>query len=156
MPPPRVDNEAPFQDDVTASRRDSSSNNTHNEKMDHNGGRRASTAALLRNPLQGMTREELIADVDAFVDQRGLGEHREEFRKGALVAQVNNQAGAFEHIDMLTENDKNHLRREETHRWHQPFMLYFLCTLCAGSAIVQGMDQTAVNGAQVRQMTLCF
>jgi hypothetical protein len=29
-------------------------------------------------------------------------------------------------------------------------MLYFLCTLCAGSAIVQGMDQTAVNGAQVR------
>ncbi|OQO13302.1 hypothetical protein B0A48_01530 [Cryoendolithus antarcticus] len=27
-------------------------------------------------------------------------------------------------------------------------MLYFLVTLCAGSAIVQGMDQTAVNGAQ--------
>ena len=28
-------------------------------------------------------------------------------------------------------------------------MLYFLVVLCAGSAIVQGMDQTAVNGAQV-------
>jgi MFS family permease len=27
-------------------------------------------------------------------------------------------------------------------------MMYFLCTLCAGSAIVQGMDQSAVNGAQ--------
>ena len=27
-------------------------------------------------------------------------------------------------------------------------MLYFLVVLCAGSAIVQGMDQTAVNGAQ--------
>jgi hypothetical protein len=62
---------------------------------------------------------------------------------------VNNQAGAFEQIDMLTEEEKAILRKEETHRWHQPFALYFLCTLCAGSAIVQGMDQTTVNGAQV-------
>merc|ERR1712000_554768 len=51
-------------------------------------------------------------------------------------------------IDMLTEEEKGTLRKEETHRWHQPFALYFLCTLCAGSAIVQGMDQTTVNGAQ--------
>lgn len=112
-------------------------------------GRRASSAALLRNPLAGMTTEEILADVDTFVDERGLSDHREDFRKGALLAQVGNTQGAFEHIDAVSEEDKVVLRREETNKWDQPFMLYFLCTLCAGSAIVQGMDQTAVNGAQV-------
>lgn len=112
-------------------------------------GRRASAAALLRNPLAGMTTEEVLADVDAFVEEKGLTEHREEFRKGALLAQVGNTQGAFEHIDSVPEEDKIVLRREETNKWDQPFMLYFLCTLCAGSAVVQGMDQTAVNGAQV-------
>ncbi|RMJ12195.1 hypothetical protein CDV36_008143 [Fusarium kuroshium] len=147
MPPPRVDDEAPFQEYGDNSHRNSSSNGTHDEKMP-NGERRASTAALLRNPLVGMGRDQVLADVDAFVEEKGLQEHREDFRKGALVAQVNNQAGAFEQIDLLTEEEKDVLRKEETHRWHQPFALYFLCTLCAGSAIVQGMDQTTVNGAQ--------
>lgn len=96
-----------------------------------------------------MTREQVLADVDAFVSSKSLNEHREDFRKGALVAQVNNQPGGFEKLDILTEDDKIILRKEETSRWHQPFALYFLCTLCAGSAIVQGMDQTTVNGAQV-------
>ncbi|KAK7421992.1 hypothetical protein QQZ08_009713 [Neonectria magnoliae] len=147
MPLPKADDEAPYGEEITNSHHDSPSIGTHDEKA-AGSGRRASTAALLRNPLVGMTNEELIADVDAFVDEKGLGEHREDFRKGALVAQVNNQAGAFERIDLLSEDEKSILRREETHRWHQPFALYFLCTLCAGSAIVQGMDQTAVNGAQ--------
>ncbi|KPM45203.1 hypothetical protein AK830_g1328 [Neonectria ditissima] len=147
MPPPRTDDEAPHMEDITHSHLHSTSIGNHDEKT-VGSGRRASTAALLRNPLVGMTSEELIADVDAFVDEKGLAEHREDFRKGALVAQVNNQAGAFERIDILNEDEKSILRREETHRWHQPFALYFLCTLCAGSAIVQGMDQTAVNGAQ--------
>ncbi|KAJ4267512.1 hypothetical protein NW762_003619 [Fusarium torreyae] len=148
MPPPRVDNEAPYEEEYTNGHRNSSSNGTFvNEKSDY-GERRVSKAALLRNPLVGMTREQILADVDAFVDSKGLGEHREEFRKGALIAQVNNQPGGYEKIDLLNEDDKAILRKEETSRWHQPFTLYFLCTLCAGSAIVQGMDQTTVNGAQ--------
>ncbi|KAM6537960.1 hypothetical protein FALCPG4_003855 [Fusarium falciforme] len=147
MPPPRVDDEAPFQEYGDNSHRNSSSNGTHEEKMT-TGERRVSTAALLRNPLVGLSRDQVLADVDAFVEEKGLQEHRDDFRKGALVAQVNNQAGAFEQIDILTEEEKGVLRKEETHRWHQPFALYFLCTLCAGSAIVQGMDQTTVNGAQ--------
>lgn len=107
------------------------------------------TATLLRNPLSGMTKQEILTDVDSFVEEKGLQEYRDDFRKGALVAQANNIPGAFEEIESLTEEEKIVLRRESTHRWSQPFMLYFLCTLCAGSAIVQGMDQTAVNGAQV-------
>jgi hypothetical protein len=148
MPAPRVDIESPDQDVV---RNDSSS---HDEKAAPRkgsvlDGRRVSTAALLRNPLAGMTTEEILADVDGFVEQRGLSEHREVFRKGALLAQVNNTPGAFEQIDILSEDEKGFLRREEANKWDQPFQLYFLCLLCAGSAIVQGMDQTAVNGAQV-------
>jgi len=151
MPPPRADDEAPHQDDyINESHRNSSSNGTFvNDNPNIGGERRVSKATLLRNPLAGMTRAEVLADVDAFVDSKGLDEHREDFRKGALVAQVNNTPGAYEKIDILTEDEKAVLRKEETSRWHQPFALYFLCTLCAGSAIVQGMDQTAVNGAQV-------
>lgn len=132
MPPPKVDNEAP--------------------SLDHEERNEASLAAKLQNPLLGLTHDEVIADVDAFVDSKGLMEDREVFRKGALVAQAINIPNGFETIDILSEEDKAILRREETHRWHQPFALYFLCALCAGSAIVQGMDQTAVNGAQVRPL----
>lgn len=153
MPLPKVDSEAPNTEDyINDSHRNSSSNGTFVNDNPNNsiaGQRRVSKATLLRNPLAGMTRAELLADVDSFVEARGLQEHREDFRKGALVAQVNNTPGAFEKIDMVTEDEKAVLRKEETSRWHQPFALYFLCTLCAGSAIVQGMDQTAVNGAQV-------
>lgn len=146
MHPPKTDIESPNEEEKSAFRRNSSngddSDNFTNE-------RKPSTAALLRNPLVGMTREQLIADVDAFVNEKGLGDHREDFRKGALIAQVMNTKDGFEQIDLINEDEKTLLRREVTHRWSQPFMLYFLCTLCAGSAIVQGMDQTAVNGAQV-------
>lgn len=110
----------------------------------------ASLGTLINNPLAGMSRDEVLADVTKFVEEKGLTEHLESFRKGALVAQVTNQDYAFEQIQDLSPDEKNLLRREITHRWSQPFMLYFLCTLCAGSAIVQGMDQSAVNAAQVR------
>jgi hypothetical protein len=112
--------------------------------------RKASVAALLRNPLVGMSESECIEDVDAFVDQRGLDEYRDAFRKGALLARVNQRADGFEYVDSVSEEEKEVLRKEINKRWSQPFMLYFLVVLCAGSAIVQGMDQTAVNGAQVR------
>lgn len=109
----------------------------------------ATVAALLRNPLTGMSDQDVLNDADRFVEEKGLTEHREAFRKGALLAKVLNQDDGFERIDIVSEEEKVTLRREVSNRWHQPFMLYFLSALCAGSAIVQGMDQTAVNGAQV-------
>lgn len=137
MPPPKVDNEAP------APEHDEDNQRTHAAKL----------AAKLENPLLGLTQEQVLADVDAFTESKGLAEHRDVFRKGALMAQAINIPNGFEDISMLDEEDKAVLRREVSHRWSQPFMLYFLCALCAGSAIVQGMDQTAVNGAQVGSAT---
>ncbi|PGH12401.1 hypothetical protein AJ80_06708 [Polytolypa hystricis UAMH7299] len=110
--------------------------------------RRASTATTnekLRNPLVGLSREELFRDVEEFAQEKNLTHIVDELKKGALVAQ---DPKAFETLDDLSEEEKDTLRRERTHRWDQPFMMYFMTILCAGSAIVQGMDQTAVNGAQ--------
>jgi MFS family permease len=111
-------------------------------------GRQPSVAAQLKNPLAGMTESDVLSDVDVWVQQRGLEHERDTFRRGALLARVINTEGAFEQFD-LPEDEKEVLRRETTNRWSQPFQLYFLVVLCAGSAIVQGMDQTAVNGAQI-------
>lgn len=150
MPPSKKDIEAPSEEHISHAKRDSGSNSDGNTaSYDEKQGRRQSSTALLKNPLTGMSREDILADVDAFVDEKGLSEHREAFRKGALVAQVANVDNGFESIPDIDETEKEMLRRETTNRWSQPFTLYFLCTLCAGSAIVQGMDQTAVNGAQV-------
>lgn len=149
MPARKDDIESPSEEHISAIHNTRGlSNESHGDRTKKEG-KKASTAALLRNPLTGMTREEILEDVDVFVQEHGLQEYRNDFHKGALIAQVNNIPGGFEEIESLNESEKDVLRRETTHKWSQPFMLYFLCTLCAGSAIVQGMDQTAVNGAQV-------
>lgn len=112
--------------------------------------RQASVAQKLRNPLAGLSEEQVLADVDAWCVEKGLQEHQDAFRKGALVARVGQRDDGFEYVNQLSTEEKDLLRHEIQHRWSQPKMLYFLVVLCAGSAIVQGMDQTAVNGAQVR------
>ncbi|CAG5184730.1 uncharacterized protein ALTATR162_LOCUS11054 [Alternaria atra] len=120
----------------------------HHEHTGPRQHRQASVAAKLRNPLAGLTEEQVIADVDAWCVEKGLHEDQEAFRKGALIARVGQRDDGFEYVNQLSTEEKDLLRHEINHRWSQPFMLYFLVVLCAGSAIVQGMDQTAVNGAQ--------
>lgn len=110
--------------------------------------RQASVAAKLRNPLAGLSEQQVLADVEAWCAEKGLQGELESFRKGALIARVGQRDDGFEYVDALSVEEKDVLRHEINHRWSQPFMLYFLVVLCAGSAIVQGMDQTAVNGAQ--------
>ncbi|KAL2869062.1 sugar porter family MFS transporter [Aspergillus lucknowensis] len=108
-------------------------------------GEAITTNSKLKNPLAGLTREELFNDVEEFAREKGLEHILPDLKKGALIAQ---DPKLFEDLDDLSEDDKELLRCEKTHRWSQPFMMYFMTILCAGSAIVQGMDQTAVNGAQ--------
>lgn len=55
-------------------------------------------------------------------------------KKGALVAQ---DPATFEAIEELSEDDKIALRREITHKWSQPRMLYFTVILCSIGAAVQ-------------------
>lgn len=125
--------------------------------------------AKLENPLEGIPRAQLLRDAEAFAKKHGLGEHIDEFRKGALVAQ---DPLAFEKLDILTEEEKTQLRREITHKWSQPKTLYALVVMCSVAAAVQGvrtvnfifssipetdcyhdrviqMDETVINGAQL-------
>lgn len=41
------------------------------------------------------------------------------------------------------------LGREITHKWSNPSVLYAVITVCSLCAVVQGMGETVVNGAQI-------
>ena len=90
----------------------------------------------LANPLSGIPHDQLMEDAALFAKSHGLGELEEEFKKGALLAQ---DPTVFESLPQLTEEDKVVLRRELTHRWDQPWQLYYLVIMCSLSAAVQGV-----------------
>lgn len=94
-------------------------------------------AAVFENPLAGVPRETLLKNVEEFCQQNGLMDDIEIFRKGALVAQ---RPHAVQEMDDLTAEDKEQLAREHTHKWDQPWMLYFLVSMSSMAAAVQGMD----------------
>ncbi|KAL6300612.1 hypothetical protein BKA93DRAFT_828919 [Sparassis latifolia] len=100
----------------------------------------------LANPLAGIPHEQLAEDAAEFAKTHGLGHLTEEFKKGAIIAQ---DPTAFESLTILTDEDKDVLRRELTHRWHQPWQLYYLVILCSMAAAVQGMDESVINGANL-------
>ncbi|CAL1708153.1 unnamed protein product [Somion occarium] len=100
----------------------------------------------LANPLTGIPHDQLMSDAAQFAEERGLGHLKEEFKKGALVAQ---DPTSFEALPLLDDADRNILRRELTHRWDQPWQLYYLVILCSVAAAVQGMDESVINGANL-------
>lgn len=57
------------------------------------------------------------------------------------------EPAAFEQLEELTEDDKYHLRRETTHRWHLPKALYGAIAICSLGSALQGWDNTGANGA---------
>lgn len=97
----------------------------------------ANINAKLANPLSGIPQDQIMADAAQFAEDHGLGHLKGEFEKGALVAQ---DPTAFESLTQLSEEDKVLLRRELTHRWDQPWQLYYLVILCSVAAAVQGVS----------------
>ncbi|KAH9934461.1 uncharacterized protein BXZ73DRAFT_45706 [Epithele typhae] len=102
--------------------------------------------AKLANPLSGIPHERLMEDAAAFARTHGLEQYTHTIQKGALVAQ---DPAAFETLPMLDDHDRHMLRREFTHKWDQPFMLYYLVVMCSLAAAVQGMDESVINGANL-------
>ncbi|KAI3327551.1 hypothetical protein HD806DRAFT_519625 [Xylariaceae sp. AK1471] len=121
-------------------------------------GRRGSVAhvdinknlqAKIQNPLAGIPREQLLDEVDEFVQQYGLLEHAAVMRRGALVAQ---DPTCFEDIsgpEALDEAEIYALKREITHKWAVPRTLYLTIITCSIGAAVQGWDQEGSNGANL-------
>ncbi|KAJ3724935.1 hypothetical protein DFJ43DRAFT_1157684 [Lentinula guzmanii] len=102
--------------------------------------------AKLANPLARISHEQLLEDAKVFAETHGLEDLVLEFQKGALVAQDPSQ---FEKLSQLNDEDKAIFRRELTHKWDQPYMLYYLVILCSMAAAVQGMDESVINGANL-------
>jgi len=79
--------------------------------------------AMLENPLAVKSRESVIRDARRFAQEFGLQEDEEWFVKGALVAR---NPDLYEDMTELSDEGKAALRMEVTHKWKQPFTLYFL------------------------------
>jgi hypothetical protein len=109
---------------------------------------------VLQNPLAGLSIDEVQNDAEVMTQREKLFEHREAFRKGAAAAKLQNMS-EIEQAAQLDPEDREILLYEAKHPWKSsPPMLFLLSALCAGCAIVQGMDQTVINGAQVSYATL--
>lgn len=87
-----------------------------------------------------------MQDVENFASQNGLEDILPLLRKGALVAQ---SPHAIEQIPELDEDEREAFRREVTHKWRQPKILYFTIILNSIAAAIQGWDQTGSNGANL-------
>ncbi|KAJ6044239.1 uncharacterized protein N7446_002436 [Penicillium canescens] len=105
--------------------------------------------AVFENPLAGIPREQLFKDVAEFCHKYDLMDHVETFKKGALISQDPEKATS---LPELTDEERVALEREHTHKWSQPWQLYFLASMCSLAAAVQGMDETVNNGAQAIYM----
>lgn len=66
----------------------------------------------IQNPLYGIPRAELMKQVEEFVIEKGLEEHLDLFRKGALLAQ--NPKDFQEDYIGLDEDQKEVITRETT------------------------------------------
>jgi hypothetical protein len=98
------------------------------------------------NPLADVSHTDLMHDVEVFCNERGLTERIDLIKRGALVAQ--NPTG-YEHIETLSQSEREALRFEAAHRWRHPLSLYFTIIVCSIGAAVQGWDQTGSNGANL-------
>lgn len=93
-----------------------------------------------------MTKEEVAADVDQFVQEHGFQEQRDVLVRGALIAK---DPADFEDVPGITEEEVAIVKKEVLHKWHQPWRLYFTIVLCSIGAAVQGWDQTGSNAANL-------
>jgi hypothetical protein len=97
------------------------------------------TLKRIRNPLVGIPKDELLADVEVFASENNLNDILPLLRKGALLAQ---RPKHFEDIPELDAEEKAALHIESTRRWAHTRTLYVTIVLNSIAAAIQGWDQT--------------
>ena len=100
----------------------------------------------IRNPLIGVSRAELMTDVENFANRNDLNHILPLMRKGAIVAQ---SPHLIDSIPELDQHERDIFSNEILHRWKQPKILYFTIILNSIAAAIQGWDQTGSNGANL-------
>lgn len=91
-------------------------------------GTRSHLNAVFENPLAGIPRQQLFKEVEDFCRKFDLMDDVETFKKGALISQNPETATT---LPELNEFEREALIREHTHKWHQPWQLYFLASKSA-------------------------
>ena len=100
----------------------------------------------IKNPLAGISKEDLFQDVEDYAQQHQLTDIVGLLKKGALAAQNPDHLDGIEELD---QHEIQILKEERTRRWHHPKMLYFVIALNSVGAAIQGWDQTGSNGANL-------
>ncbi|GAA6064231.1 hypothetical protein JCM10212_000378 [Sporobolomyces blumeae] len=133
----------------SARHRDHGSNRSSNSltHVESRGSSRPKNQTMkLSNPLAGKSDEELHRDVDDFIEKTGLHDISDLLHKAALVAQDREN---FDRVSELNDEERRFLAEEKTHKWRQTKMLYFQVFMASMAAVVQGMDETVINGANL-------
>ncbi|KAM0330134.1 hypothetical protein ACHAQA_004307 [Verticillium albo-atrum] len=112
----------------------------------HQMRRKSQVDGSIRNPLDGLPKDELLRRAEAFARTHGLTDETEHFKRAALAAQNPN---GFDSIPELLESDRAALVTEANHRWKHPKALYFTIFINSVAAAIQGWDQTGSNGANL-------
>ncbi|KAF6844684.1 hypothetical protein CMUS01_00868 [Colletotrichum musicola] len=121
--------------------------------VDQEEKRRLEASQKLDNPLAGFSPEQLGRMGEDYCQKYGINDEEDlrAFRLGAMIAGNTNK---YDTMTELTAQERAALDGETTRKWRNPKMLYFVVAefltraVCSGCAIVQGMDETVVNGAQ--------
>lgn len=79
--------------------------------------------AIFENPLAGIPKATLLNNVEEFCQQNDLMDVCDSMKKGALAAQT---PWDIHNIPELSPEDVSVLEREKTHKWDQPWQLYWL------------------------------
>ncbi|KAH0170533.1 putative MFS myo-inositol transporter, partial [Aureobasidium melanogenum] len=102
-----------------------------------------------RDPYLGKTERDIIVDLEGLIQQYDLHDLGEELTRGARYAYNRDDTDRLD----PNEDERHWIAKERSSafkdKWSQTKMMYYVAVLCGAAAIVQGMDQTAVNGAQL-------
>ncbi|KAF4833629.1 putative metabolite transport protein YwtG [Colletotrichum siamense] len=115
--------------------------------VDKEEQKRLEASQKLENPLGGFTPEQLGRMGEEYCEKHGITDEADvrAFRLGAMIAGNMNK---YDTMRELTAQERAVLDGETTHKWRNPKMLYAVVAICSFCAVVQGMDETVVNGAQ--------
>lgn len=113
--------------------------------------------AQIHAPFDRLDEEQIKGQVEIFIRETGLKDYHSHFLKGAFLAQ-NDGAFTSAHADglMLTQEEQECLRQERNNRWRHPRALWQLVALCAVGAVVQGWDESAIDGGKIPRHTSSY
>jgi len=120
----------PF-DSINHPNNNTNGNNPQNDttNMKDPAKSRLEASRKLANPLVGMSPEVLGTMGEDYARLAGLADDPENlraFRLGAMIAGDQDSTARYDRIADLTEEERNVLEREETHKWSNPSMLYWV------------------------------